>query len=163
MNQQSSEVLAADGTQLQELFPLSFEGGALLPEQYYDLSRNSLHNNGEYRLAFAVLADAVATYLKYKNARSRKGRILFDEVRYWMRSPSRRGIYAYLNLCDTLGINGDQLLYALESRVRPASDMLRDIQLSQWLGKPQSGLCPSRRPLRTGSARAGAKALRQSA
>lgn len=160
MNEQISQGLTEVGTRLEELLPVNFEGGALLPEQYYDLNRKSPHSDGAYRLAFAVLADAVATYLKYKDSKNRKARILFDEVRYWMKSPSRQGIYAYLNLCDTLGIDGRELLHALERRIRPAHEMLHDIQLSQWLGKPQSGLCPSRRPLRTGAAR---RTLRQSA
>lgn len=137
-------------TRLEELLPVNFEGGVVLPEQYYDLyGRGSAQSEGEYRLAFAVLADAIACYLKNRAARSRKARLRFDEVAYWMRSPSRQGIYSYLNLCDLLGIEGRQLLRALEQR-GPLQGDAREIRLSQWLGKPQSGLCPSRRPLRQG-------------
>jgi len=139
------------GTRLEELLPANFEGGILLPEQYYDLNGRSANNDGEYRLAFAVLADAVSCYLKYRGRSGRKTRMLFEEVRYWMNSPSRQGIYSYLNLCDILGIDGKQLLRALEQRAGRSDEMLREIRLSQWLGKPQSGLCPSRRPLRHGS------------
>lgn len=138
-------------TRLEELLPVNFEGGIVLPEQYYDLyGRRSTQSDGEHRLAFAVLADAIACYLKYREARSRKARLRFDEVAYWMRSPSRQGIYSYLNLCDLLGIEGRQLLRALEQRGPAQGDPRREIRLSQWLGKPQSGLCPSRRPLHQG-------------
>ncbi|HLH77540.1 MAG TPA: hypothetical protein VKV28_12095 [Candidatus Binataceae bacterium] len=139
---------------LDELLPVNFEGGIVLPEQYYDLyGRGTCSNDGEHRLAFAVLADAVACYLKYREARSRKARLRFDEVAYWMRSPSRQGIYSYLNLCDLLGIEGRQLLRALEKHAPVQGDTRREIRLSQWLGKPQSGLCPGRRPLRQGGRR----------
>jgi|GEM_PF-3239574 hypothetical protein len=149
MNEESVTREAA--ARLEELLPVSFEGGIVLPEQYYDLyGRGAGCNDGEHRLAFAVLADAVACYLKYRGARSRKARLRFDEVAYWMRSPSRQGIYSYLNLCDLLGIEGPQLLRALEQRGPQQGDPRREIRLSQWLGKPQSGLCPGRRPLRQG-------------
>lgn len=141
------------GTRLEELLPASFEGGILLPEQYYDLNGRSAHSDGEYRLAFAVLADAVSCYLKYRGRNGRKTRMLFEEVRYWMNSPSRQGIYSYLNLCEILNIDGKELLRALERNSTRSDQTLREIRLSQWLGKPQSGLCPSRRPLRVAEKR----------
>ena len=91
------------GARLEASLPDSFPGDTLLPGQYYDILGRRRWQDGEYRLAFAVLADAIACYYKHKGAKSRKGRLLFEEVRLWMHSRSRNGVFAFRNLCEFSG------------------------------------------------------------
>ena len=113
----------------------------MLPVQYYDIVGRRRWQDGEYRLAFAVLADAVACYYKYKGARSRRGRLLFEEVRLWMHSHSRNGIFAFRNLCEMLGVDPDALSDALESGRNLGEPALREIRV--WRGKPRRGMTPN--------------------
>ncbi len=142
------------GARLEASLPANYRGDAVLPGQYYDIVGRRRWQDGEYRLAFAVLADAVACHYKYRDAKSRKGRLLFEEVRLWIHSHSRGGVFAYRNLCETLGIDPDALAKALETRRPLAEPALREIRV--WRGKPRRGLTASasrsnrgRRPTRT--------------
>jgi hypothetical protein len=126
------------GSRLESSLPANYPGDTVLPVQYYDIMGRSRWQDGEYRLAFAVLADAVAGYYKYRGARGRKGRMLFEEIRLWMKSRNRNGIFAYRVLCEVLGIDPDALLNALEQQRDPSEPALREIRV--WRGKPQRGL-----------------------
>jgi hypothetical protein len=126
------------GARLEASLPGNYRGDAVLPVQFYDIVGRSRWQDGEYRLAFAVLADAVASYYKYRGARGRKGRMLFEEVKLWMQSRNRNGIFAYRVLCEVLGIDPDALMSALEKQRNPPEPALREIRV--WRGKPQRGL-----------------------
>jgi len=126
------------GARLEASLPDSFPGDTLLPGQYYDLVGRRRWQDGEYRLAFAVLADAVACYYKNKGAKSRKGRLLFEEARLWMHSRSRSGVFAFRNLCEALGIDPDALTNALEKGRDPGEPALREIR--DWRGKPRRSM-----------------------
>lgn len=130
------------GGRLEASLPDNFPGDILLPGQYYDLVGRRRWQDGEYRLAFAVLADAVACYYKYKNAKGRKGRLLLEEVRLWMHSHNRNGVFAFRNLCEVLGIDPDALTKALEKGRDPGEPALRDIRV--WRGKPRRGMTNQR-------------------
>jgi hypothetical protein len=136
------------GARLEGSLPGTYKGGdAVLPGQYYDILGRRRWQDGEYRLAFAVLADAVACYYKYRHARSRKGRLLFEEVRLWMHSHSRNGVFAFRNLCEILGIDPDALAVALDRQRDPGEPALREIRV--WRGKPRRGMTASaNRPTR---------------
>ncbi|MGO9056652.1 MAG: hypothetical protein ACLQU2_04605 [Candidatus Binataceae bacterium] len=129
------------GARLEASLPANYGGDTVLPGQYYDIVGRRRWQDGEYRLAFAVLADAVACYYKYRDAKSRKGRLLFEEVRLWIHSHSRNGVFAYRNLCETLGIDPDALARALEQRRPLGEPALREIRV--WRGKPRRGLTAS--------------------
>jgi len=129
------------GARLEASLPANFRGDTVLPVQYYDIVGRRRWQDGEYRLAFAVLADAVACYYKYKGARSRRGRLLFEEVRLWMHSHSRNGIFAFRNLCEMLGVDPDALSDALESGRNLGEPALREIRV--WRGKPRRGMTPN--------------------
>ena len=51
-----------------------FEMGPVVPVQFYDLIRRSAFLDGETRLVFAVLEDAVRTYLRLRDSSRRRGR-----------------------------------------------------------------------------------------
>jgi|SRR5581483_12503453 len=129
------------GARLEASLPATFRGETVLPGQFYDIVGRRQWQDGEYRLAFAVLADAVASYYKYRKAKSRKGRLLFEEVRLWMHSRNRGGIFAFRNLADLLGIDPDALISALENGRELAEPAMREIRV--WRGKPRRGMRPS--------------------
>jgi hypothetical protein len=129
------------GARLEAALPANYRGDTVLPAQYYDIVGRRRWQDGEYRLAFAVLADAVACYYKYRDAKSRKGRLLFEEVRLWIHSYSRSGVFAYRNLCESLGIDPDALARGLEERRPLAEPALREIRV--WRGKPRRGMTSS--------------------
>lgn len=139
------------GARLEASLPANYRGDTVLPGQYYDIVGRRRWQDGEYRLAFAVLADAVASYYKYRDAKSRKGRLLFEEVRLWIHSHSRNGVFAYRNLCETLGIDPDALSRALEERRPPAEPALREIRV--WRGKPRRGMTSAGRSQNTRASR----------
>jgi hypothetical protein len=134
------ETMLEVGARLEASLPANFRGDTVLPVQYYDIVGRRRWQDGEYRLAFAVLADAVACYYKYRGARSRRGRLLFEEVRLWMHSHSRNGIFAFRNLCEMLGVDPDALSKALESGRSLGEPALREIRV--WRGKPRRGMTP---------------------
>jgi hypothetical protein len=62
----------------------TFEIGLVVPVQFYDLTRRSAFLDGEPRLVFAVLEDAVRTYLRQRDSRRRADRVEFAEVERWL-------------------------------------------------------------------------------
>jgi hypothetical protein len=95
-----------------------YEPDILLPEQYNELRRRRHELQGELKLMFAVLEDAIHCYLHHMNAKSRQRRILFYEVRDWMNSTRSKGLFAYETLCDALGIDAGRLRKTLEAHRR---------------------------------------------
>jgi hypothetical protein len=95
-----------------------FEPDILLPEQYNELRRRRHELQGELKLMFAVLEDAIHCYLYHMNAKSRQRRILFYEVRDWMNSRHSKGLFAYETLCEALGVDAGRLRRMLEQRQR---------------------------------------------
>ena len=93
-----------------------YQPDILLPEQYNELRRRRHELTGELKLMFAVLEDAIHCYLHYMNAKTRQRRILFYEVREWMNSKQRQGLFAYDTLCEALGIDGARLRKMLEQQ-----------------------------------------------
>jgi hypothetical protein len=91
----------------------------LLPSQYNDLfrRRSSVHD-GECRLLWAVLQDAIRRYLANIECLTPNQRSEFEEVRRWFR-PGKghqpRRLFAFETVCDLLGINSDLLLRGLDS------------------------------------------------
>jgi len=80
-----------------------FEPDLLVPVQYYDLVRRRGSLDGETRLVFAVLEDAVRTYVKCMNSERRSEREQFDEVARWFESDGATGPFSFMYVCDVLG------------------------------------------------------------
>ena len=95
-----------------------YQPDILLPAQYNELRRRSDELQGELKLMFAVLEDAIHCYLHHMNAKSRQRKILFFEVREWMNSKHRTGLFAYETLCEALGIDAGRLRRMLERQRR---------------------------------------------
>lgn len=113
---------------LQDSFASQVEPDTLLPVQFYELigRRNVLE--GERKLLFAVLEEAIDCYLKNMNAKSRWRRILFYEVQDWMNARNRAGLFSYETLCEALEVDPVVLRAALEKRLRHCQQIDRAAQ-----------------------------------
>lgn len=107
---------------------VSFEdsNGPILPAQYNDLIRRRSPNlEGEYRLLWAVLEQAIRSYLRNLDCATPRQRGEFEEVRRWfqpVREQSRRqGLFAFRVICDLLDIDAERLFGKLESLRATAS------------------------------------------
>jgi hypothetical protein len=91
---------------------------SILPSQYNDLVRRRAPlNDGEYRLLWAVLEDAIRSYLANRKWSNPIQRMKFEEVRSWF-EPSQaepRSGLSFQTICDLLGIDRGQLLKGLKS------------------------------------------------
>ncbi len=87
---QRSESELEAGARLEASLPANYRGDTVLPGQYYDIVGRRRWQDGEYRLAFAVLADAVACYrLISGTSKAARGECAFEEVRLWIYSHSQ--------------------------------------------------------------------------
>lgn len=87
-----------------------FEPDFLVPVQFFDLTRRRSALDGETRLVFAVLEDAVRCYVKTVNSSRRCEREQFDEVNRWFHADSGiRSPFSFEYVCDVLGIESAAL------------------------------------------------------
>ena len=91
---------------------------SILPSQYNNLvRRRSPLNDGEYRLLWAVLENAIRSYLANRKCSNPIQRIRFEEVRSWF-EPSQarpRSGFSFQTICNFLSIDRGQLLKGLKS------------------------------------------------
>src|SRR5579885_260085 len=91
-------------------------GNHVFPCQYNDLIRRPSDLDGERRLLWAVLEDAVRLYLANVKRSTRNQRVAFEEVRRWFTAPiADRGLFAFRTICDVLEIDAGALLRGLKS------------------------------------------------
>jgi hypothetical protein len=82
-----------------------FEPDFLVPVQFFDLTRRRSALDGETRLVFAVLEDAIRCYVKTVNSSRRCEREQFDEVNRWFHADAGiRSPFSFEYVCDVLGI-----------------------------------------------------------
>jgi hypothetical protein len=82
-----------------------FEPDFLVPVQFFDLTRRRSTLDGETRLVFAVLEDAVRCYVKTVDSSRRCDREQFDEVRRWFHAEAgTHSPFSFEYVCDVLGI-----------------------------------------------------------
>lgn len=86
---------------------------AVLPSQFNDLiRRRSAAPHGECRLLWAVLEDAIRTYLVNVKCATARQRRVFEEVRAWFFPPadSFQGLFSFRGICDALAIDSEDLV-----------------------------------------------------
>jgi len=82
-----------------------FEPDFLVPVKFFDLTRRRSMIDGETRLVFAVLEDAVRCYVKTVDSARRCDREQFDEVQRWFNAEAGiRSPFSFEYVCDVLGI-----------------------------------------------------------
>jgi hypothetical protein len=79
----------------------------VLPVQYF--GRPAGVHQPERRLMLAVLQDAVATYLKYRDADAHGERQAFHEVNDWLHSDDTKWPFAFIRVCEGLGLDATYL------------------------------------------------------
>ena len=104
-----------------------FEPDFLVPVQFFDLTRRRSMPDGETRLLFAVLEDAVRCYVKTANSERRCDREQFEEVRRWFDSDAgARSPFSFEYVCDVLTIEPASLrsrLQMLSAKDLPTKQM----------------------------------------
>jgi hypothetical protein len=80
---------------------------------FLETFRRKSYLEPEKKLMLAVLENAVACFQKYAFARDRKGRLLFQEVEYWVQETNRDWPFSFANVCETLGFAPDYLRQGL--------------------------------------------------
>jgi len=104
-----------------------FGSSTILPAQYYPALTHRGGLEGERKLMFAVLEDAVQCYLKNMDAKTGRRRILFFEVRDWMQRDGNSGPFSFELLCHEFGMEGTRVRTILEGRRALARAHQREI------------------------------------
>jgi hypothetical protein len=77
--------------------------------RYEAVYRRAEPAGGERRLLLAVLEDGIRTFLKYARATHGRAFNLRREALTWLTAPERRDVFAFHNICETLGIDAMRL------------------------------------------------------
>ncbi|HZO80411.1 MAG TPA: hypothetical protein VFB33_01860 [Candidatus Binataceae bacterium] len=93
----------------EDRMPAVFQPEVLLPSQYYEAMRRKHLMEGEKLLMFAVLEDAVNTFMKYVNAQRRRGQRLFREAEEWINQHDPKWPFSFENICQFLDIDPEYL------------------------------------------------------
>ncbi len=96
------EVFGIPSADHHRLQPLLF-----LPEQFYSVGQHSSSWNGERRLMFAVLQDAVACWFRHRQARTDYGREIFREIRDWFWDTDQEWLFGFESICVHLELNAE--------------------------------------------------------
>lgn len=92
-----------------------WEQEILTPDQFALPARESRAAwTGERRLLLAVLEEAVHTYCKYCQVRTRREKQLFGEVQEWIWSRDTHWLYAFESICSYLGFDPDSIRKGLQ-------------------------------------------------
>src|SRR4030095_5003857 len=69
---------------------------------------------GEERLMFAVLENAVEYFQKYVLARNPRGKQLFREAEEWFLDKEAEALYSFESICEILGLHPDPIRKGLK-------------------------------------------------
>jgi len=90
--------------------PNIFAGVGILPIQYGESRRRKLPSEGERKLLFAVLEDAIRTYLRHRDdGAAAVNNEDFVEAAEWLSSDEEGGPFSFVSVCEALGIDADGL------------------------------------------------------
>jgi hypothetical protein len=110
----------------------AFEPLSVLPAQYYARWRNHGPFEGEFRLLFAVLQDAIRCYFHSRTGKTYQRRLEFREVKRWFEDRSDCALFAFENVCGLLGIDSGALRRSLEL----ASGQVSEVNVRRnWLAR----------------------------
>jgi hypothetical protein len=101
--------------------PVRLDTHVILPAQYF----GRLHvdkSQPEKRLMAAVLEDAIAISRRCGGRQTGRGRRLFTEVQTWLEARNDRSPFAFVTICDVLGLDAGLVRAAM----RREQALLRD-------------------------------------
>lgn len=108
------------------------EATMILPAQFFRAGNESFAVwTGERRLLLAILEEAVHSFLKYRCARSRRGRRLFDETVDWFWSQEQSWLYSFENICRHLDLDPNYIRGGLRRLEEEAGRSLRPLP-AKW-------------------------------
>jgi hypothetical protein len=81
----------------------------MTPQQYYDMIARRGHHDGETRLLFAVLEDAIRCFAIAKNSPARSHRREFEEVQEWVNTRGDHDVFAFDSICAVFAIEPESL------------------------------------------------------
>ena len=76
----------------------------LLPEV-----KERIRSQPECQLLWAVLEEAISTYMKYATATSRRGQRFFSEAEDWIFQNNSHWLFSFINICHILDIDPSYL------------------------------------------------------
>jgi hypothetical protein len=91
-----------------------FGPAVILPAQFTEQMGAKQSDRGEKRLMLAVLEEAVATYQRNVDAKTRHGQRVFREAEEWIRVTDSAWPFAFENICHALEIEPEFLRRGLE-------------------------------------------------
>jgi len=79
-------------------------------------TQQKVPSEGERKLLFAVLEDAIRTYLRHRdNGALARNNEDYVEAAEWLSSDDEDGPFAFVNICEALGIDADGLRSGISS------------------------------------------------
>jgi hypothetical protein len=81
----------------------------MTPDQYYDQRMRGRHLNGETRLLFAVLEDAIRCYMLAARTGRPAHQRARDEVKEWVNTPGEHDLFSFDAICRVFEIEPEKL------------------------------------------------------
>jgi len=82
-----------------------FEPSTLLPSQFFASLRQKAEADGERRLMFAILEDAIECFQKHLLAEENKRRQLHIDAELWFLEDDPSWLFSFVNICDVFEIH----------------------------------------------------------
>lgn len=91
---------------------------SLSPAQFYEMWSGTADRSAEFKLALAVLEQALEDLAKHRHARDNERRRLYRQAENWVLSNDRRWPYSFTNVCEILNVPSARIrTNILEGRV----------------------------------------------
>lgn len=105
---------------------------AVSPAQFYEMWNGTPEKSAAFKLALAVLEQALEDLDKHRYADGNERRRIFRQAENWVQSNDRRWPYSFVNVCEMLEVPSDRLRThlldvrgdVLEMAAAPANELL---------------------------------------
>jgi hypothetical protein len=140
------------------------EPDTLISHDYARTQSRTLPAEPEQILMFAVLKDALETFQRLYEANTRAGRRLFREAEEWIWSDEADRVFAFVHVCDMLGLDPGYLRRGLHKwAAAHKSEAYRERQPAAVSAAGLSVVRASPQQRREGSTPAGSRPVEQRA
>jgi hypothetical protein len=83
----------------------AIDGNSLLPVQYFESIGGGRPASGEFKLFFAILEDALRSYVRFKTCRSNAGRAEYLDAQAWFYDLGAPHLFSFESTCEFLEID----------------------------------------------------------
>jgi hypothetical protein len=109
--------------------PAAMVDEIVLPEQFFSGAAESASRwSGERRLLFAVLQDAVESFLRHQHATSRRSKRLFGEDKEWFWTKDCYDLFSFESICVHLSLDPDYIRMGLKRALQVHANPLAQPQ-----------------------------------